>query len=337
MRSIHWCALRLNFLLAVAAIMHPVRADVVLDADVTVRYESNVWLFSDAERRAFELNPDADAFRGVESLDDFTVTPVLALGWRPGQGRWRYRAIGAIERFTHNGRLDNEEIFVDVRRDLGKSNHVRASLSYSPNNFVGESRRGTLNISEEFVNSVTGGVTYSHRVNHDNRVLIAATAARENYTEGFDDQDSWFYTLRVTWYWRLAPRWIAKSAGWLRRRDSDQLVGRVADGSETVFNDISSDGYRLDAELQYRINAPTAVSGGMAYARKRYTTDSADDLNHFGRVDRSYRIVARLLRRLSERWDGAMDISYVERDSNLDSASFNYETWSASVNLAHRF
>ena len=336
MRSLHWYALLLNMLL-VAVTMDPARAKVVLDADVTLRYESNVWLFSDAERRAFELNPDADAFRSVESLDDFTVTPVLALGWRPGRGRWRYRAIGALERFARNGRLNNEEIFADVRRDLGEEDHVRASISYSPNNFVGESRRGTVNVNEEFVSSVTGGVTYSHRVNRDNRVLIAGTVARENYTEGFDDQDSWFYTLRATWYWRLAPRWIAKAAGWLRRRDSDQLIGRAADGSEVVFNDISSDGYRLDAELQYRINPPTAVSGGIMYAYKRYTTDSADDLNHFGRVDRSYRIVGRLLRRLGERWDGSMDISYIERDSNLDPSSFGYETWSASINLAYRF
>lgn len=337
MRLIHCSAWGVTVVLVSVLVVIPVRADLALDTDVTVRYESNVWLFSKAERRAFEATPASAAFRGVESLDDFSVTPVLGLAWRPDTGPWRYRLIGAAERFVRNSRLDNEEIFADVRRNLGKSDHVRASLAYSPNTFVGESRRGTLNINDEFVSSVTGGVTYSHRVNRDNRVLIAGTTARENYTEGFDDQDSWLYSLRVTWYRRLAPRWIVKAAGWIRRRDSDQLVAPAGDGRDAVFNDISSESYRADAEMQYRINNATAVSGGMMYVYRRYTTDSADDLNHFGRVDRSYRVVARLLRRLGERWDGSMDFSYIERDSNLDPASFEYETWSASINFAYRF
>jgi hypothetical protein len=128
-----------------------------------------------------------------------------------------------------------------------------------------------------------------------------------------------------------------KAVGWLRRRDSDQLFVVTDDGSELILNDISSEGYRADAELQYRIDRATAVSGGLMYVYRRYTTGSVDDLNHFGRVDQSYRFVARLLRSLGKGWDGSLRFSYIERDSNLDPEIFGYETWSTSINFTFRF
>lgn len=309
---------------------------VLLAADL--EYESNPWLLSGAERAAFRRNPDSLRFVGIESLSDYTLGLFASAAYRPGTEAfgWQYRVAGAARRYARNDRLDAETVYLEARNDFARGKNVKLFVEYTPEEFVGES--GGVLRTQEFVSHLTVGGNYVFPLGPRDRLLLSPRYGRDNYTEAFDDQDSDLFTLRSVWRRIWNGRWTTRAELWWRRRDSDRLEVSVPGRDEAVnINEISSHSYRADALIFYRFDRRTRLSGVFRYVYKRYTTDSRDDLRHFGRRDETYLVKAGATRSLTANWSADVFVSYYEKDTNLDPEESAYDGYSISAGIRYRF
>jgi hypothetical protein len=325
--------------LLLSAAANPVLAAVDIDAGLTVNFENNVWRLSDKERAAFRSNPAPYRAVGIESPADVYLSPHLLLS-RDGAGAKRSRLYLAGDLYARNSRLSSGYVYLDHRLPLAGKTRLTLYADYRPETFVGESDRdGTVGeIAEEFVTSATVGGSLSYRPRRGTELKLTADVAGEDYTEGFDDQDSTVYTVGLSLRQRINKRWTVRGALWAQRRDAHELV--VFDpgtGVAADANDISSESLRLDLSTRVRVDKSTSATVGYRVTRKDYVTANTLDIDHFDRNDITQRAYFKLYHDLSEPWSFHATVAYDDKNPSFGEERFGYTNFTMSMGMTYEF
>jgi hypothetical protein len=313
-----------------------------LRAGVSLIYEDNAWRFSDAEREDFRADPAGFFLPGVESLSDWYLSPFVSIAYqRPDDNSApRYRVFAAFDRYRRNDRLDREFYYAEVRKRLSRQHRVILYTDYSPEAYVGESESGgpTSRAVREFVTTNTLGAKWRYRPSRHTRIRLFADVARDDYSAGFDDQDSTVYTAGVNVRQQASERWTVRSGAWWQLRNAGELttISRRT-GLPVVINDISSYSYRFDLGASYRLFRDTRLSADYRVVRKKYLTESTADASHYARRDRTHRVRLGVRQRLPNDWYLKVFATYSEKESSHSPDLYTWSNSGAGVTLGKYF
>lgn len=307
-------------------------------AGVEQQYESNAWLLSPQERTGYKNNPTSPRFAGIQSISDWSLSPYIVLRYRPDKktNTPRYRVLIETQRYRQNTLLDNENFYMDVRKRISKELDARFYVNYSPNVYVGETDSVAADgaLTEEFVASYMAGGAITRFLGDSNRIRMSGFVARDDYTQGFNNQDATTFQLGVSGQHRLNTRMTAHGQLSYESKDTGQAHRGLG---VPATNDISSDRFSLNAGVNFRLDDKTRLFAKYYYYLKSYSTQNKFDNAYFGRKDARHKIKLGLKRKLVGTWRVRASAQYMQKDSNLRPDLYDYDALSTRISVEKKF
>ncbi|MHB8837227.1 MAG: hypothetical protein ACYC9Y_16175 [Candidatus Methylomirabilia bacterium] len=278
---------RLPTMLCAAALLTapaPVRGaggsfDVRLGAEV--RYDYNVFEYSDADRNLFD--PARERFRGLGSVDDWVVAPRARVEYRwRGTYDTRLALAGAWAFYESNGVKDYQSFSLRLARKLPWDAELTLRYSLVPRFFfkrLADPPGQTGTYADATFRIDTFRAALGKRITDRIELAGWGQLERSNYNAAFDERD-------ITKLGGGADITV-KAAGWLRLRAGASLEEGVARGENDPATGSDISYWLWAAHVSSQVRISDRVSFGVGYAReqKHFTTGLINDRSHYRRRD----------------------------------------------------
>jgi len=269
-----------------------------LDAGTDVRYDSNIFLYSEGDKEQFKDGTNPDRFSGVNSTYD-VVTNVYAIGRAKVDFFDFGSSIGSVgvkgDICGKNPAKSYIKIQTSLRQQLGENHLLRFGYSIIPNYFVrtlyarGEpigqryKRAGftSNNLHLKYWNGISDVFSWWMRYSYENK----------DYNKYFTDRDT--NSHKLTMAMRITPEEWIKFNPYFRYF---WHIARGRAGQDISFPDISRNGFDTGTGIWLFPSEPFTVIGRYDFQWANYTTSQSavEDPYHSGRTQGRNRITAKL-------------------------------------------
>ncbi len=299
--------------------------DVKIFGALELACDSNVYQYSDADRRAFKRN-DATRqtqFRHVDGLDDFVTIPSLGIGLKKAfvEDRPTELTVNTTMHLYGSNTVKNyEEYEVDLKQRLTKDAIVRIGYSLIPefvlrNLFDTDQPSGReYQLATYSKHSLRTSLWYRWTPIVRSRFLYQVDVV--DYNDFFNERDHTTHTGDLTGFFHLTD-WLV----WRLSYEISQSDAEASDGDADVDPDTSYLQNEVGTSLDLLLTSRLTMRSSYTWARRRFTTDnsSADDRLHRGRRDTRQSLGVKVIYEMWE--DGEVYVRW-ERRANDASISF---------------
>lgn len=304
--------------------------DVRLGAEV--RYDYNVFEYSDADRNLFD--PARERFRGLGSVDDWVIAPKARVEYRwRGTYDTRLALAGSWAFYESNGVKDYQSFSLLLARKLPWDAELTLRYSLVPRFFFKRladppNQAGTY--ADATFRIDTFKAALDKRITDRIEFKGWAELGRNNYNTAFDERD-------ITKLGGGADIAV-KAADWLRLRVGAGLEEGVARGENdpAIGSDTSYWLWTAKVSSQVRISDRMRLAVGYIREQKYYTTGLINDRIHYRRRNATDTLEADVRIRLGGSMALTLGIEHgttrAERDGQrLEFASFTDNLYTMQV------
>lgn len=258
-----------------------------LAAGVSTWHDSNLLQYSDPQIRQFESGAFPNRF-AIDSIDDFTFSPSLALTWELNRGGGRRHAVrlwGDGDFHATNSTADFQSMSLTWREYFRGGHRLSIRGYYLPSYYLRQLRDVTTGTYERAQFSLAiGEAGWVQTIKRGVQVSLDAQFERRVYSPFFPERTSNTYQAELALGLDRLPHRGALEFSFAYRKS-------LADGADypSTYPDVSYHGWWADANGRVEFGGGDHVrfGGDLHYKIEGRTYDSEHpaDRSHYGRSD----------------------------------------------------